>query len=502
MTNIIKNNLKFKIFLPVIILYLTVNLIIYLITVDAVKTTLQEQFISKGKTVVNTLASSIQEIILNRDPSTVQGYLDQYRNVDDISFIIIFDENNMIIAPTFYPKVPQTYLKAANEKLKSDLVVNEEVLNGDRELVIARPILNGLLGRIYMGMGIEKRENEIIKPLLKKIVLIMSVCSVFVVFVINMLLNIILRPIIDLTSVAEEYSNGRVSVLKNSIKASDEVGRLTESFYKMIDKIIENTKKLEHEVENRTEIIDKQQLTLLYASKMSALGEMAGGIAHEINTPLAIIGMKVELLNESIDDDDINPEEFKNCLNVIKKTTERIARIIKGLRYFSGDPSKLPIRKVSLDSILDETLNFWSEKNRLHSIELSIKKESETHDIFLNCKSVEISQVLINLLNNCIDAITNSPEKWIYVIVKDFEKDVEISIVDSGDGVPEELQEKIMQPFFTTKEIGTGTGVGLSISCRIVESYHGKLYFDKNSKNTKFTILLPKCSFEDELFSS
>lgn len=493
MLKFIKKNLKLKIMIPMIILFFTIGLIIYFITANSIKATLQAEFTSKGKTIVNTLASSVQETILNRDSSAVQGLIDQYRNIEGISFIFILDENNNIVAHTFYPKVPQNYLKIAREKIRDDLFIGEEILNEKRELVLSRPILNGLLGHIYLGMGIETRENEIIKPLIEKIIIIFGTCFLVSIFLITLILNILLKPILKLTTLAEEYSNGNFNTEKKPITSSDEVGRLTESIYSMTDKITKNRIWLEEEVIKRTEIINDQQLTLLNASKMSALGEMAGGIAHEINNPLAIIGMKIEQLKDRIDEkEEFEIEDLKLALEVIKRTTNRIAKIVSGLRFFARDGRELPVVTINLDSIIEDTLSFCSEKMRLDNIKLTVNRSYLNENIFLECRAVEISQVLLNLLNNSSDAISNLSIKWIQLNIIENSDTVEINVIDSGAGIPKELQSKIMQPFFTTKEVGKGTGLGLSISRGIIESHSGNFYIAPDCENTKIVMILPK----------
>jgi signal transduction histidine kinase len=99
---------------------------------------------------------------------------------------------------------------------------------------------------------------------------------------------------------------------------------------------------------------------------------------------------------------------------------------------------------------------------------------------------------LLNLIGNSFDAVQELPEKWIKVNICDLGKEVEISVTDSGLGIPEAIREKITQPFFTTKEIGKGTGLGLSISRGIVESHNGRLFVDATCANTRIVVVLPK----------
>ncbi|HEX4924120.1 MAG TPA: ATP-binding protein, partial [Bdellovibrionales bacterium] len=113
-------------------------------------------------------------------------------------------------------------------------------------------------------------------------------------------------------------------------------------------------------------------------------------------------------------------------------------------------------------------------------------------ELVIACRPTQISQVLLNLLNNAHDAVAEQTEKWVKLDVRDLGDSVELSVTDSGAGIPPEIQEKIMQPFFTTKQIGEGTGLGLSISKGLVDSHHGQLRLDAKSKNTRFVVLLPK----------
>lgn len=109
----------------------------------------------------------------------------------------------------------------------------------------------------------------------------------------------------------------------------------------------------------------------------------------------------------------------------------------------------------------------------------------------LNCRGVQISQVLLNLLNNAFDAIELLPEKWIKLDAMKMEDTIVIHVTDSGHGIPEEEREKIFQPFYTTKPIGKGTGLGLSLSRKIVQDHKGTLTLDTNSAHTRFVIKIP-----------
>ncbi len=268
--------------------------------------------------------------------------------------------------------------------------------------------------------------------------------------------------------------------------------------WKAAQKLTQVNESLEQRVRDRTkelndtkETILQQQQTLVSSAKMSSLGEMAGGVAHEINTPLAIIGLKIEQLEKCLMDDIINPMDLIEGLEAIKSTTQRISKIISGLRFFARDGKSLPTQLTTIEAIVEDTFSFCKEKFSNHGVQLELKNDSIS-PLQLKCRSVEISQVLLNLLNNAFDSIESQKNKWVRVGIADKNDFIELTVTDSGLGISKEIQDKIMQPFFTTKPVGKGTGLGLSISRGIIESHQGKLFLNADTPNTCFTILLPK----------
>lgn len=246
---------------------------------------------------------------------------------------------------------------------------------------------------------------------------------------------------------------------------------------------------LEGTVLERTSELEDAQVQLLQASKMSALGEMAGGIAHEINTPLGTITLLISQLQGILNQGAMDLGEMENLLKMIETTVERIAKIVSGLKSFSRDATQEPFHNVSIKKIIAETLILCQEKMKNHGIDLRVADIPDSLQV--SCREIQISQVLLNLLNNAYDAIEPLPEKWIQIECTEQGDHVELSITDSGPGIPPEIQDKLFQPFFTTKGVGKGTGLGLSISQGILKAHHGKFFLGK-SKNTQFLIQLPK----------
>jgi PAS domain S-box-containing protein len=238
-------------------------------------------------------------------------------------------------------------------------------------------------------------------------------------------------------------------------------------------------------------IVEEHKLKLTAASRLTALGEMSGGIAHEINNPLAIIHARAGQIRDLVSDGGQVDLAFIGTLaEKIENTTMRISKIIKGLKTFARDGESDPFETVELKTLIHETLELCMERFKHHSVNLDVRLP--TNPMRVECRSTQIMQVLLNLLNNAHDAVERASEKKIVLEVRDLGNEVDFIVSDTGSGVPAELREKIMQPFFTTKEVGRGTGLGLSISKGIIENHQGTLWLDTSAKITTFRLRIPK----------
>ncbi len=234
------------------------------------------------------------------------------------------------------------------------------------------------------------------------------------------------------------------------------------------------------------------EVALVASAKMASLGEMAGGIAHEINNPLTIIMGIAGIVKKRIQIQNVDIEVVKEDLKKIEQTIGRISKIINGLRSFSrnaeGD-AKIPAQ---ISKIIEESLDLCREKFKNYSIELRVDCNNEA---IVNCRPSQISQVIMNLLSNAHDAVAGLAEKWVSLDISRIDNTIRIAVTDSGKGISKEIADKIMQPFYTTKAVGRGTGLGLSISKGIIDGHQGKFFYDSLSKNTRFVIELPAQPF-------
>lgn len=252
---------------------------------------------------------------------------------------------------------------------------------------------------------------------------------------------------------------------------------------------LESEKNPTHTVTTFADITaSKRTEELLYHSaKMSSLGEMAAGMAHEINTPLAIISIAAEQIRTASGEADNNNIVLKKADQIIA-TVAKIAQIITSLRSYSRSSINDAIDEIILSKTIDETITLCQERLTQHQIELRVDIPKNLKVFSLNS---HLLQILLNLINNSVDAINNTEKPWIQIAVEILPSTVKLMITDSGNGIPKLIQEKMMRPFFTTKSPGKGTGLGLGISQRLAENMKAKLYFDASYTNTRFIIELP-----------
>lgn len=241
------------------------------------------------------------------------------------------------------------------------------------------------------------------------------------------------------------------------------------------------------QIQDITESKTSQQ-RLINASKMAALGEMASGIAHEINNPLTVIEGNASILKVALEKKGLDAPEVFERLERISATVQRICSIVDGMRNFSRRDEGAGEQKNCLKDVVSETLNLCREKLVNSGVNLSVELQGE-YAIIGN--RVELSQVLMNLLSNAHHALEDSPKKNIFIRSNSSNDMAYLVVKDNGIGVPEDLRDKIMKPFFTTKPLGKGTGLGLSLSKEMMERMGGSLELLDGEKGAEFRISIP-----------
>jgi two-component system NtrC family sensor kinase len=255
--------------------------------------------------------------------------------------------------------------------------------------------------------------------------------------------------------------------------------------------IIYAVKRIVVQAEAEAERSQEMRLQLIHASKLASVGELATGVAHEINNPLAIISSTSGVLKDMLDPQinlDSSPEQMREKLAYIDTAVFRAKNITNQLLRL-GRKNEPSLVLSNINAIIEETVSGVKEKELLlNNIDLQINYDPALPEIFLDPD--QIRQVFLNLINNAQDAISGPGA--ITITSKTKENTIEVEVQDTGGGMTTEQIKKIFNPFFTTKEVGKGTGLGLSVSLGIMESIGGRIEVQSiKGSGSIFTLVFP-----------
>jgi two-component system NtrC family sensor kinase len=400
---------------------------------------------------------------------------------------------------------------------------NYEKPSPDKNLILHQVELyftNGnqpqFVGRILMGSHI----NRVYDKLARKLLVILAaqgsktfLVAAFMLYVFERLIMTHLRRIaahargLRLTNhknTAPAIYADRAELrgeLKDVVDALQEMQNNMQQSYCELEEAEARLRKLnislEEEVHRRIQENERQQLLIQTSARLSALGEMAGNIAHEINNPLTIIAGYVRIIRSHLGSPRLSPEKLAFFGQKVETTVARITAIVSGLLRLSGNGTQTDLRAFGLNEVMLDAANLCRMKFHHQSIRFELTVPDDP--ITVKCRPVEIAQIIINFLNNAFDAVKNQPEPWIALRLSAQNGGAMIAVLDNGPGVPPAIRTRIMEPFFSTKNYGAGTGLGLSISRAIAQQHGGRIYLDECRMETCFVLELPLDGLESRI---
>ncbi len=356
--------------------------------------------------------------------------------------------------------------------------------------------------------------------------MIMNILTIFIVIgiVISILMSsIVSRPLEKLSKAAREITEGNFDVKIDNSNFT-EINELIYSYNEMGFQLRELYSSLELKVQERTIALEEAnyklqetQAMMVHSEKMRSLGELVAGIAHEINNPVNFIHGNIIILQNYVDDllklidlyeqnNTYFPQEIKDEIEKLRKDidldflrtdikdlikscmegTQRTKNIILDLKNFSR-MEEMVLTQFDIPKEIDTTLNILNNK---YKNRITVIKNYSPDVPKIEAYGGQLNQVFMNILDNAQDAIKG--EGTLTINTYRVHDKVKIEFIDTGEGIPEENLKKVFDPFFTTKPVGKGTGLGMSISYRVINDHKGTIEVDsKVGKGTKFTITLP-----------
>jgi two-component system NtrC family sensor kinase len=285
----------------------------------------------------------------------------------------------------------------------------------------------------------------------------------------------IVRPVRTLLKASREIASGQIGVpISVNPNAAAELKELAESFDSMSRSVAERDLQLQENARKMTE-----------SKKLATLGQLAAGIAHEINNPLGGIVMYSHMLKE-----ELQLEQNRENVEKIAKEADRCKRIVKGLLDFARQ-TKPERTESNINLVLNEVIALLEHQAIFHNIKILNERNQSLP--LVNVDVAQMQEVFMNLILNAAQAMEGKAGTLTTVTrITPDRNAIEVEIRDTGPGIPQDKLDKIFEPFYTTKEVGRGTGLGLSIAYGIIERHHGSIRVEsKVGKGTSFFVRIP-----------
>lgn len=530
------SSLRFKATIAISGLIMLTSIVLSIFMFSHLRSEMKQELLKRGETAVRQIASSCEYGVITENTVELENILQTLTFQDDFVYAIVQDSTGKILiqndlvgaaelfrwiankdfvknfardtTEVYYRTVPELNMDFMElsfpvrtmsfDMSLEDLgttVVDEDIYSADMEKI----------GLVKIGLSLEQMHSKVYETA-KMIVLLTIIVTLAVIVLTAMMINVIIKPIDKLVMATETIATGDLTHLveEGSLK---EISRLAKAFNVMVESLRESrneiemyNRTLEIKIAERTKELEEAQTQLVQSEKMSAIGQLAAGVAHELNNPMGgILGYAQFALEkwsktkpDQVTDKDI--ESQRKYLSDIEQQARRCRSIIKNLLKFSRSSDKKEWEEFDLNSTLEDTISLIQHQLDLANIEL--KKQLADGLPRLHGNASQLQQVFTNLLLNSQHAMPEGGELELVTRFSpklgEFAGCVEIIVEDNGIGIEEENLNRIFEPFFTTKEKGKGTGLGLSISYGIVKEHGGDITVHSAvGQGTRFTVILP-----------
>ncbi len=522
--------LKFKVVLYLAVALTLAMLVFITLVLRHQRDELLREAVSHVAQISDVIKNSTRFAMLTNQPAYVDSIIRDVGNQGSIEKVRILSKDGTIIHSTYLPEIGLKVDRKAEACIichKSDVPL-EPVAQSQRSRIFTTPTGRRMLGSmdvfrnepscysanchvhskaqsvlgvldiVYSLDDIDRkmRTNAATMAVLSLGFIIIAALSVG--FFVHRLVYVPLR---DLEAGAKRLSSGNLDQMI-PVRSDDELGQLAASFNAMTVALRNSEAQLrewghtlEQKVEERTQALRIAEAETVRTEKLASVGLLAAGIAHELNNPLTGVLTFTTLLRKKMPDASADAED----LDLVIRETKRCAAIIRRLLDFARE--KTPEKKFAdLNQVIEDTARIIERPASFRDIEIGMDLDPELPQVWIDADLIK--QVIMNMLVNAQHAIEHegsitirsrrcpqprSPEPGMAPVPM-----VEISIIDTGCGIPEKNMKRIFDPFFTSKEVGKGTGLGLSVSHGIVRAHGGMIEVESMvGKGSTFRIYLP-----------
>ncbi len=473
-------SLRLKVFLSVGLFYLAAVGTLTYLTIRSQRTLLLAEMAERAKVGINLMELSVTGALYKLDTFRLETIAREAKALPDVDFAYIFDDKGRIVGDyhTDQRELFATFTDPLGQRIvKSDAtLVNIDYDNNIFE--ISKPVKLGhaKLGGIRLGFNLSPTLADIKQTTFHAVGISSAifVLGLLIIFVITTRMS---RPIEALTVAAKRIEEGDLQH-RVSIKRDDEIGSLAVAFNQMAERLLQRETELK-----------ESQAVLRRADRLSSLGLLTAGLAHEIRNPLVAIRTFTQLLPERYEDSEFR-EGFQS---LALKEVDRICGLITDLLAFAR-PSKPNVAQESINDIVEGIARILETQAKEKNIEITRAFADDLPKVWIDRE--QMKQVFMNLILNGIQAMSGPGA--IHIATRQIAKSesdeagnfVQVEVKDAGIGIPPENLDHIFDPFFTSKD--EGSGLGLSISHQIIQEHGGYVKVDsKVGKGTTFFINVP-----------
>ncbi|MEW6413331.1 MAG: ATP-binding protein [Candidatus Zixiibacteriota bacterium] len=529
-------NLQTKFVLPIYALLIAVIVSISALLIEQQSDGFRREMETNGETMVRMLQMNVESGVLFESKYELFSALNVLSRFDFVQYASVSNSDGEILASIGYWEKERYRLSAevkhkdkvnhndcrhlyfqdseGNEFIEISVPVLSRTEKLDRETLgitgnldgaIDPPYVMEKIGSIRLILSLEV-VNEAIANATRSVIGLTVLILILSLVVLTSLVKFVTRPIKRLVVATDQISQGDLSQ-QVVVKQHDEIGQLATTFNKMVESLKQSRQEieqynrtLEEKIIERTLELEEAQTQLIQSEKLSAIGQLAAGVAHELNNPLGgILGYTQFALEKmkKVNPEQITARELNNYIRYltdVETQARRCKTIVQNLLRFSRSSRTSEFAEVDINRVINDTCTFVEHQLSMNQISLVVQTTNDLPAVQGNAG--QLQQVLTNLIINAMHA--SPPNTEIKLITRlspalgEFGGAIEILCVDQGVGIPPEDIKKIFEPFFTTKEVGKGTGLGLSVSYGIIKEHGGEIKVKSApGEGTTFTVILP-----------